>query len=227
MPATLYMSFLLRRQGGYHKMFWLGLTEGNLPWQPPYAVTAEDMIWNLRLGGTVYPSQKAVVDNETALIVLKMTFETEEATHFEMFVNPDLTLNEEPVPDVKASYYQGFVFDYLSVLLGGDANQGALDEIRFGNSFQSVTPGPTVNSLERNLDWINIYPNPVMVESEFFLTLEKPAKISIVDLKGNLVYEDSRETGKQVFSTAGYSPQLYLISIENEYACMKRKLLVR
>ena len=226
-PATLYTSFLLRRQGGYHKMFWLGFTEGNLPWQPPYAVTTEDLNWNLRLGGTVYPSQKPVKDNETALIVLKMTFLTKDTTHFEMYVNPDLSLNEEPAPDVTASDYQGFVFDYLSILLGGDANQGALDEIRFGNSFQAVTPEPTVSSVEKVSQLHYVYPNPVASNHAFQIKLERRSSISVIDLRGNLIMKETRGTGNHSFSTDGWSPQVYIINIDYGQDCEKVKLLIK
>lgn len=139
---TMYVSFIIRDEGARKQNVWVALSDEHFPWQPPYSVMQDDgKNWALRISGNVYSSGKRVVQDETALIVLKMEFQNSDSTTFSMFVNPATINGDEPeTSDVTVLDTNSFVFNILNIMLGNEEKQASIDEIRFGPSYKAVTP---------------------------------------------------------------------------------------
>ncbi len=145
---TLWMSVLCRNEAAGNNRYTFALGPGTA--SDFCTIKGEEQgTWNLEIDGEVYPGSVPVVVNQTVLAVLKMEFVDEGATNLELFVNPAELGGAAPAtPDVSVAYSGSFEFRQLTFVPGIAPGEGAMDEIRFGSSFASVTP-PGNLSLER------------------------------------------------------------------------------
>ncbi|MBV6653858.1 MAG: hypothetical protein KI786_08890, partial [Mameliella sp.] len=137
---ALWMSVLCRNEAAGNTRFSLALGPGVA--SDFFTIKGEDQnSWNLEVDGQVYPGAQPVTVNQTALLVLKMEFADDTTTHLELYVNPTSLGGTAPVsPDVSLTYQGTFEFRQLTFVPGTTAGEGAMDEIRFGSTYASVTP---------------------------------------------------------------------------------------
>lgn len=155
---TLFISFLLRKDSDNNEPVHVQLHSGKIvTYTNPALVSvgyfgAESnegsvKYWSLKTGSDVIRSNIPVVAGETALLVLKLDFAA--TTTASLFVNPASTGGKAPatasasVASATSLAFKSFVF-----YGGNSTNQGAIDEIRMGDTYSIVTPaGLSANSV--------------------------------------------------------------------------------
>jgi len=150
---TLWVSFLLRKNGNNNQTIGIDLHNNNINWCSNCASqhiaagyfgansdVAGQRRWTLRLNGNFYPTSVPVVISETVLIVLRLIFNAGN-TQVDMYVNPATIGSTIPaVPAMSQNTSTNNIIRNLSVYLGDTPANGAIDEIRFATSYQCVAP---------------------------------------------------------------------------------------
>lgn len=136
----LWMSALCRNEAAGNTRYTLAVGPGTA--SDFCTIKGEDgNTWNLEVDVVVYPGSQMVEINQTALVVLKMEFVDENTTNLELYVNPiELGGGAPAIPDVSVTYEGTFEFRQLTFVPFQSPGGGAMDEIRFGSSYASVTP---------------------------------------------------------------------------------------
>lgn len=156
--TTLYSSALLQKKTNDGERVFVALHNNHVDWCEPctnnkvsfgYFGAAPDgngvRYWALRIGATEYPTNVPVVAGQTAFFVLKIRFNAA-STDFDLFVNPSsLGMAGEPaVPTLTQSTADLIRLRAVALYLGSTSGRGAVDEIRFADSYAVAAPDPSV-----------------------------------------------------------------------------------
>ncbi len=157
--TTLWASVLLRKNQENNEPLAITWHQSNLQWcegctankvAMGYFGSASNVggqrRWTLRIGNNYFPTSSPVVANETALLVLKIEFLTNNA-QVSLFVNPAQLGNDLPAPTpslVQATTFQ-LQLRSVALYLGDDAASGQADEIRMGATYACTVPDPSVS----------------------------------------------------------------------------------
>lgn len=96
--------------------------------------------WSLMVNDTILLSDVPVVVGDVAMMVIKFEF-YEDSTVVALHVNPSLPAAEAPQePSLKLTTAEPFTFASFSFKTGAGPEQSAMDELRIGYTWQSVTP---------------------------------------------------------------------------------------
>ncbi len=161
---TLWMSVLLRKEQDTNDEVSVDLLDGNDASQPAarrvgvgyfgYRLGDTRAYWTLQVRNSANSayyelnSGVPVVPGQSALLVLKMQFG--EHNVFSLYVNPPALGGAEPLTPNSTHQTDSGGIEYkirtVGFVGGNTPGQGAVDEIRFGDSFAAVTPtnGPPV-----------------------------------------------------------------------------------
>lgn len=155
--TVLYMSALLRKDIDNGEDVWMAVHSDNVPWctncaQQRMAVgyfgSASDVAgqrrWSLDLGGTVYTTSVPVTVGQTALLVVRLTFNTL-STQVDLFVDPSgIGQSDAPAATLSQTTSSALQIRSLAVYLGSASGNGSIDEIRFADSWPCATPDANV-----------------------------------------------------------------------------------
>jgi PKD repeat protein len=153
---VLWFSVMLRKDQNNGESVAAYLHDNNLPWCQScsanalavgYFGSASDVggvkKWSLRLGSTVYPTSESVVASQTAFFVVKMTFNAGQ-TAVDVYVNPTTLGATTPTnPTISHTTASPLGIRSVAAYLGSAANNGSIDEIRFGTTYSCVAPDNT------------------------------------------------------------------------------------
>jgi PKD repeat protein len=169
---TLWVSALLRKDGANDEEVSLTLHAGTLvTYANPGLVSVgyfgaasnngTTRYWSLKVGGTVYRTATAITTGQTALLVLKLDFAATSTAA--LFVNPASLGGTAPATaGASGTSTTSLAFKSLAFYGGNGFNQGAADEIRFGETYASVTPtGSARTGVETpSAGKLEVFPNP-------------------------------------------------------------------
>lgn len=132
-------------------------------------------------------------------------------------LNGDLVFYEEPSSEIYTghaglySYGSGTTFDNLKIVS------------------KYAETSPYVSASSEFYDPYTIYPNPVQ-EDYFIIEYNQnndPVSIQVLDITGNLLYEDNLQYGRNMINTKGFSlPGLYIVKIDNGKKSSWKKLII-
>jgi hypothetical protein len=149
---TLYLSALLRKDAANDEEVSLTLHNNASAWctncsgplvSVGYFGTSSNnngtRYWSLKIGSTVYRSNVAITANQAALLVVKLDFASTSTAS--LYVNPSSLGGSAPSSaSASGTSTSSLAFKSLAFYGGNNTNQGAVDEIRVGDTFGVVTP---------------------------------------------------------------------------------------
>jgi hypothetical protein len=168
---TLWVSALLRKDAANDDEVSLILHAGGIVHNPSPALVAVGYFgaasnnngtryWSLKVGSTVYRTATAITTGQTALLVLKLDFATTSTAA--LFVNPASLGGSAPATaGASGTSTTSLAFKSLAFYGGNGFNQGATDEIRFGETYASVTPTGSARIGTETAAGAHVFPNPV------------------------------------------------------------------
>lgn len=166
--TTLYWSVLLRKNANNDQTVFAMLQGGNnVPWvisQNPRAAVgyfgtqsndgSGTQFWSIRLNDQVFRSSVPIVAGTTAMFIMRIDFGTNSHT-ISTWINPSSVGSTVPSASLFNSINGTFRFHSFSIYLGDLPNQGAIDEIRVGASYECAAPGASTD--------INVPPDAIIV----------------------------------------------------------------
>lgn len=97
--------------------------------------------WSIRSGSTIINSDVEVNIGETTLLVARIIFSNAGTTNVQLFINPSLLGNNQPVtPDIEWNTPTGHNIKSLAAYMGSSPGDGSFDEIRFAGTYRCATP---------------------------------------------------------------------------------------
>jgi len=195
--TTIYISALFRKSQSNDDPIslifkdgsctWCGGTEFEMGYFGSNSNTGSDKFWSFRIANTYYKSDVKVAINETALLILKITFGA--TNNLALFVNPVSLAGPEPgIANASATTTNSLLFNYMGGYAG---NNGVnyIDEIRIGSSFATVSPASNSVSVDKSIiiftslsnltDVLNITSN-----TGYTITSKNTGWLSLSDVKG-------------------------------------------
>jgi outer membrane protein assembly factor BamB len=146
LPGTeIWMSYLIRPEITSLNRVSLARNNNTVWWYtaPVAEVSSSGGIWTAKImNGTGVSTGVAATTGQTHLIVWKLSFGA--TSTFDIFINPtELGGTQPAIPTLSLDTTDtGFLFNRFLWYPGGAANNGSLDEIRFGATYADVTPVP-------------------------------------------------------------------------------------
>jgi len=144
--TTLWASFLAR-QDLSNNDYKVNFHQSHIAWNPGSeggSVGLSNGVWAISEigGGPSASSGVARVVGQTYLMVLKIDFLTEGSDQMTLYVNPTPGLGAPNVTGASITTTKDFSLYGVMFYPSSSTNAGALDELRFGNTFADVTPIP-------------------------------------------------------------------------------------
>ncbi len=100
--------------------------------------------WSLGINNTIYPSAAPIIINTSALIVLRIQFNSAN-TVVDMYVNPtNLGNSGSNTPTLTQTSSSPLVFRSISFYGGSSPDKCSIDEIRMASTFPCVAPDPNI-----------------------------------------------------------------------------------
>jgi chitodextrinase len=142
--TTLWFSALIRKEVNNNEPVFFGNDWTSRRLQLGYTGAGSNdanglRYWSMNLDGQIYRSDVQMTAGQTALLVGKVEYGPE--TTVSLYVNPDLSGGLPESPSVTASTYSSLSFRNMVFLGGNNTGQGAMDELKIGTGFHSVTSG--------------------------------------------------------------------------------------
>ncbi|MBD3242181.1 MAG: PKD domain-containing protein [Chitinivibrionales bacterium] len=146
--------------------------------------------WGIQLDTVTHRSTAPCVVDETALLVLKLDFGAD-ATTASLYVNPESLGGDAPAAaDITRTTAAVFAFKSFGFMCGIGHYQSALDEIRFGYSYASVTPTSATHT-EPMLRLPPAAANNIIRVAGMRIPLPagvERAAVTVTDLRGRVVW---------------------------------------
>ncbi|MBD0260160.1 MAG: PKD domain-containing protein, partial [Cytophagales bacterium] len=230
---TLWVSGLLRKDGANDEEVSLTLHAGSLvTYANPALVSVgyfgvasnngTTRYWSLKVGGTVYRTATAITTGQTALLVLKLDFAATSTAA--LFVNPASLGGTAPTTaGASGTSTTSLAFKSLAFYGGNGFNQGAADEIRFGETYASVTPtgSARIGVETAGAAKVEVFPNPVTGRVLHVKVYAREAGTAQVALSGTnagrtLLRDFAVGRGENLLklSTGTLPSGLYLLSVQ-------------
>jgi hypothetical protein len=178
--------------------------------------------WSLKVGSTVYRTSTAIATGQTALLALKLDFAATSTAA--LFVNPASLGGGAPTTaGASATSTTSLAFKSLAFYGGNNFNQGATDEIRFGETYASVTPTATarIGVETPSAARTEVFPNPVTNGSLHVKVYAREAGTAQMALSGTnagrtLLKDFSVQRGENLLklNTGTLPSGLYLLSVQ-------------
>lgn len=158
-PSTIFMSAILGKMNSNADDSYLDLHENDLPWYNyatnlnrigvGYFGAASDVAgikhWSLRIDNEIYDTGVLVAIGAPSLFVVKLEFGAANTT-VSVYINPSTIGNQVPAsPTIVKDATTRHCVRSIALYLGQTPNNGVIDEIRFGASFESVVPNSSTN----------------------------------------------------------------------------------
>lgn len=151
-----------------------------------------------------------------------------------MWINPASVNGAQPtatldtsVSDLSSPTSTRYNIIYARLNLDSNAKTPTivLDEIRIGNTWQSVTGQPALSVSKNNIEGLKIYPNP----AKDYITIEsKNVKLSSVELYnvlGSKILSQKTLTNNRL-NVAGISKGIYMLKVNAEGASTTKKIVI-
>ncbi len=157
--------------------------------------------WGLQLDTATHRSATPCVVDETALLVLRIEFGASTTTA-SLYVNPaSLGAAAPAAADVTRVMDRAFPFSSFGFMTGSGFNQSALDEIRFGYTYASVTPSNSVAAPSQPTTGRAAGRVMRIAGTRIELPGPGPAMVNVSDLRGRVVWQgrsDSQRAPRQL-----------------------------
>lgn len=142
--TTLWFSALLRKEVNNNEPVFFGNDWTSRRLQLGYTGAGSNdangvRYWSVNLDGQIYRSDVQVTAGQPTLLVGRVEYGPE--TTVSLYVNPDLSEGLPESPSVTASTYSNLAFRNIVFYGGNTPGQGAVDELKIGTGFYSVTSG--------------------------------------------------------------------------------------
>lgn len=154
--TTIYMSAILGKKNANNDEAYFDLHENTLAWYNystdlkrigvGYFGAVSDVSgqkrWSLRIDNNLYDTGVPVVLGTPSFFVVKVEFGVS-LTSVSVYINPTTIGANEPTPTIIKAATSRHCIRSMGVYLGAASNNGVIDEIRFGSSYESVAPNST------------------------------------------------------------------------------------
>jgi PKD repeat protein len=192
--TTLWFSCLVSKLKNNNDGAWISLfsgqagSAGNGKIQVGYFGTSGTRYWELKVDNTVYSSGVPLEIGKTALLVVKIEFGT--SNKISLHVNPDQPGSDVAgTPSVIAETSNTVSFSSIGLYPTNGSAGAAIDEIRFGNDFPSVTPVFQVNKQDQVIHFPEIGDKTIeeVVELTASATSGLPVSFTIISGPATLI----------------------------------------
>jgi PKD repeat protein len=216
--TNLWMSALVQKNAANDDWVFIELNGDPVPWviqgeTEPYSDphlgvgyygTASDVggerRWSLRIWDSVYPMSVPMVDGQSILLVLNVTFDATNGHQIDVYIDPVLGI-APPSPTYSHTYNGDMWFSGI-VVHGSSNYAGVFDEIRLADSYPCVAPDNTVSV---NLPPTANFTNSMTDGISPMLTMLDAS--SSFDTDGTIVsYEWNFNDGSPVFTQNATTP---------------------
>ncbi|HEX8528370.1 MAG TPA: T9SS type A sorting domain-containing protein, partial [Cytophagales bacterium] len=229
---TLWVSALLRKDAANDEEVSLTLHAGTIVMYPNPALVSVGYFgtasnngttryWSLKVGSTVYRTATAITTGQAALLVLKLDFAATSTAS--LFVNPASLGGTAPTTaGASGTSTTSLAFKSLAFYGGNGFNQGATDEIRFGETYASVTPtGSARIGTETAAGGVQVFPNPVAggtLHVKVYARQAGTAQVALAGTQGGrtLLKDFAVQRGENLLQlgTGTLPGGLYLLSVQ-------------
>ena len=242
---TLWVSGLLRKDAANDEEVSLILHAGSIVHNPSPALVAVGYFgaasnngttryWSLKVGSTVYRTATAITTGQTALLVLKLDFAATSTAA--LFVNPASLGGSAPATaGASGTSTTSLAFKSLAYHGGNGFNQSAADEIRFGETYASVTPtgSARIGVETAGAAKAEVFPNPVTNGTLHVKVYAREAGTAQVALSGTtagrtLLKDFAVQRGENLLklSTGTLPGGLYLLSVQQGGGRTVQKVII-